>query len=145
MTALTADKKVILRNSQLAGSVSYGVLTNTTWYAGSLMSRDSNGYAVPSSDTASHAVIGVATSGGNSTGIASGTQTVECLFGVTVGLVISGSTLDITDIGKNAIVADDQTVQDASSATNDIPVGIIRGISGSTAFVQVGVFSGTNA
>jgi hypothetical protein len=50
------------------------------------------------------------------------------------------------DVGKNAIILDDNTLTDAGTATNDVPFGMITEyVSATQVWVCVGVYAPTNA
>jgi hypothetical protein len=137
MTAQAADRVAV----RLDDHRSYiGAADNAVWYLNGLIQRNSSGYGVAAADTASQYVLGVATNSGSNTaaGHANGAINIEYEYGF-VWPFVADASIDITDVGKNAFVKDDQTVQDKTAAANDSVVGIVRLVVGSVAYVQVGI------
>lgn len=123
MAALTADRitksKGPLRNAR------YPVAATTRIYCGALVCIDADGYAIPASDTAGISdVVGVATAQANNASGADGDIDVIVEYGGAF-LIDAAAGIDQTNIGRDAVVSDDQTVTDAAAATNDITVGRI--------------------
>lgn len=116
---------------------------NAVWYNGSLISRNSSGYGIATTDTASTEVVGVADGGGNNTGGSNGAKNIRIRHGQVEGF--SAPTLDITDVGLDAVAVDDAVLGGAADATQDRPVGRIVAYRNSKAYVQVGVFRGSLA
>lgn len=145
MTALAADRRVTVLHPGIRGSI--GAAANAVWYKGSLISRNSSGFGIVAADTASTFVVGVAREAGNNTGGANDAVEIPIDRYCIVNFAIQSTSITVADIGFNAIVQDDQTVTDATTATNDIPVGMIVDVegSGTVAYVHVGVFGPTNA
>lgn len=144
MTALSADKARHVKGSPIGGPA-MDVAASTTLYGGGLICNDTSGNAVPAADTASYTLAGVSSEKVDNSSGSVGDETVAPEYGQVEELEIQGSSLDKTDIGKNVFVQDDQTVTDAATATNDVKVGLLRGVSGGKAYVQIGVFGPTDS
>lgn len=145
MTALSAAARRIVRDPQQGRELYIPMNTATTIYQGAIVCWDADGYARAAADTASFKVAGVALETVVNSG-ADGAASIRVLRGATVNLTIESTSITIADIGYNAIVQDDNTVTDATTATNDIPVGVILDVDATNgAWVAVGVFAPTNA
>ena len=93
-------------------------------YAGTIAALNTNGYAVSASDTSGQKVIGIFDQSVDNTGSSyKSNKTVRVRRGVFS--LATGSTNTVADIGNMAYVLDNQTVGNASEATNDIMAGII--------------------
>ena len=93
-------------------------------YAGTIAALNTNGYAVSASDTSGQKVIGIFDQSIDNTGASyKSNKTVRVRRGVFA--LATGSTNTVADIGNMAYVLDNQTVGNASEATNDIMAGII--------------------
>lgn len=138
MTAVTADRLLVIENPGLMGKASYPMKATTgVVYGGALVMADSSGNVTTAADTASTRCVGVAIAGETNTG-AAGAKRAEVINGCDVHLAIEGTTLDATDIGKTVYTKDNATVCDATEATNDIPVGeLIRLESATVAVVRL--------
>ena len=134
MAALTADTRRTKYNVEAAREIPLVMAASTTIYAGSLVSVNSSGLAIPAADTASTAVMGVALE--KVTSAASGTYYVRVLHGVEADFASTG--LAQADVGKVAVVSTDNDLTDAATATNDISAGLITRFTGSTATILVG-------
>jgi hypothetical protein len=121
MAALTKDRNTPTKGSGF--SISIPVKANTKIYKGSLVACifGTTG-AQPAGDTASSKVMGVAEHQADNTGGAEGAILVRLRCNQLFKFEHSG--VVATDVGKKALVADDQTVQDAAT-TNNIEAGII--------------------
>ncbi len=145
MTALSAAARRIIRDPQHGRELYIPMNASTTIYQGSLVCWDADGYARVAADTANFKIAGVAQETVVNSG-ADGAASIRVLRGATVNLTIESTSITIADIGYNAIVQDDNTVTDATTATNDIPVGVILDVDATNgAWVAVGVFAPTNA
>jgi hypothetical protein len=138
MTALSADKRVQSYETGARVLASIGAAANAVWYKGSLIARNASGYGVVASDAANIAVVGIAREGGNNTGGSNGAKEIPIEYGAVYQLEIQSTSITIADIGLTAVVQDDQTVTDAATASNDIPVGRIVDVRGGKAWVEVG-------
>ncbi|AKF08882.1 hypothetical protein [Sandaracinus amylolyticus] len=116
---------------------------NAVWYNGSIIVRNSSGYGAVGTDAASVEVVGVADGGGNNTGGANGAVDIKLRHGQVEGF--TAPNLAITDVGKDAVLIDDETVAGATEGTNDVPVGRIVAYRNSKAYVHVCVFRGSLA
>jgi len=135
MSALAADR--ITPRRKIDHTATYKVKASTKIWQGGMVATDANGYLVPASDTAALVVVGVAeTSVDNSAG-SSGDLSCWVSKGI-FQFPMNGTDIAQAQIGTNATVYDDQTVSKASVTTNDIVVGQIEEIDGSTVWVRVG-------
>lgn len=145
MTALSAAARRSIRDPQQGRELYIPMNASTTIYQGGLVCWDADGYARAAADTASFKIAGVALETVTNSG-ADGAASIRVVRGVTIPLSIQSTSITIADIGYNAIVQDDNTVTDATTATNDIPVGVILDVDSTDgAWVCVGVFAPTNA
>lgn len=142
MAALTADKKQIFLGEPLH-VISYKVATSTTIYNGALVALNSSGYLVNASDTASTIVVGFAMEQVVNSG-ANGAKSIQVATGA-IGTLVAGTNINQADVGALAYVSDNQTVTDAATATNDIPVGRIVSYDSAAGTVMVRVMPGGNA
>jgi len=133
MAALTEDRNTKLTEGKI---FSYPVAASTKIYAGSLVALNSSGYAVPASDTAGLRVVGRAEEQvDNSTG-SNGDKSVQVREGI---FLFAGSGLTDADVGKNALVSDDQTISVAPT-TNNIFAGVIKKVESTTeAWIETGL------
>lgn len=145
MTALSQAARRAIRSPNLGHPEYVPMAASQVIYQGALVSRNSSGYAIPAADTASTAVIGIAEESVTSTSAAAGTFSVKVIMGVVAPFAIQSTSLTVADVGLNALVQDDNTVTDATTATNDIPVGKIVKVDADGAHVWVGVFGTGNA
>jgi len=142
MAALTADKKQITQGTPL-NCIGYKMTNAVTIYKGSLVSVNSSGYALASADTASTVVVGVAVEQVVNSG-AAGAKTIQV---ETNGIFtfVAGTGIGQDDVGQLCYVSDDQTVTNAATATNDIPVGRVVSYDSAASTVMVCVRPGGNA
>jgi len=104
----------------------YQVAANAIIWAGGMVCLNATGFAIPAADTAGITrVVGVATANVNNTGGADGVVSVTVEYAGQF-LLACGASITQADVGRLACVADDQTTQDATAATNDVPVGLVR-------------------
>lgn len=122
MTAATEDRNTERKDGIV---VPYSVVTNDCIYAGTLVSVNAEGYAVPGADTLGQIFQGVAEARADNTGGANGAIKVRVrrkgLFKFTLGTAIT-----IANVGDAVCLVDDQTVDLAANTTNDIACGTIR-------------------
>lgn len=120
MAALTKDRETDYKEGEL---LAVPVAASAVIYKGSLVCRNTSGYAVPAADTASFVFEGVAFEKVDNTGGANGAKSIRVRKRGIHYFAASG--MAITDVGKAAFVVDDQTVGLAATTTNDIEVGDI--------------------
>ncbi|MBI4822657.1 MAG: hypothetical protein HY805_00275 [Nitrospirae bacterium] len=136
MSALTADRKTPYREDI---TYSIGVAGASKIFAGSIVAINSSGYAVPASDTAGLRVIGRAEEQVDNSAGANGDKSVLVRKGV---YKVASSGLTIADVGKVALVSDDQTIS-ILDTTNNIVAGVIEAIDSATeAWVRLGLSIG---
>lgn len=122
MAALTADRKRVVEGTPTG--IKWGVAASTTIYAGALVAIDADGYAIPGDDVAGLQFVGVALSTVDNSGGADGDKEVVCQVGhIERGLNATG--LAQTQVGTFVFISDDNTVTDATAATNDVKVGTL--------------------
>lgn len=123
MSAATAARNTDARPGDL---VYLPLAAATVIYKGTIVARDAAGRAVPASDTAGLRVVGRAEETvDNSAGLADALS-INILLGC-YKLDNSGTAaVDADDIGKMAVVEDDQTV--AETSTNLVCAGRITGV-----------------
>lgn len=123
MAALTADR--VTKSKGKLRRASYPVAASTTIYAGAMVCINTSGYAVPAADTLSFSdVVGVATAKQDNSSGSNGDISVIVEYGGAF-LIDAAAGIDQTNVGRDAVVTDDQTVTDAAAGTNDIVVGRI--------------------
>lgn len=136
--AVTADRRVNIENGNLLGSGSCPMIATTgVVYGGAMVIANTAGNCTNATDAASSRFVGVAKRTQTNTG-AAGAVTAELYTSGDFNFNINGSTLDATDIGKTVFIFDNDTVTDATAATNDIPVGtLIRLVSATECVVRI--------
>jgi hypothetical protein len=102
------------------------VAANTRIWLGSLVARDANGRAVPASNTAGLRVIGRAEETIDNTAGAAGDQSINLRLGVFKFGNSATSAIVQADVGKMAVVEDDNTV--AIAASNRVCAGRILAV-----------------
>jgi hypothetical protein len=123
MTALAADKKVKFQDGEFA---SFLVKAAQQIYLGAMVTvYPSTGYAYAGVNTSTHRFAGIAEE--NVLGVTDGVERVKVRCRGIAKLV--GSGLAITDVGKEAWLADDNTIQ--TTPTN-VLVGMIVGVPSAT-------------
>ena len=138
MTALAADRSRHPYDGPVQ-RITLPVNAGSVIYSGALVMMDATGYAVPAADTASCMFMGVANHAATG-GTADGDVTVSVDFGHVERFACTG--LVAAQQGMNAVISDDQTVTDRVAATNDIPIGKIMYLEGTSyAWLHVGVLS----
>ncbi|MCC6446212.1 MAG: DUF2190 family protein [Armatimonadetes bacterium] len=118
MSSLIASKEVYAKVGQI---IRYPVAAGAHIYKGALVCADADGYAVPAADTAGYAFLGVAAEESDNTGGADDDASVRVLKTGTVEVARAAASR--TDIGQPFYIADDQTVTDAATASQDILAG----------------------
>lgn len=113
------------------------------FYEGAIVCHNGAGAIAPGANSAGFEVAGICTRR-LSTG-ASNTAEVTYEWGHLEEFPIQASTLDASDIGKNAYVFDDELVCNDVTATNDVRLGRIVDFRTGFVTVHVGVFAGADA
>lgn len=132
MTALAAAANRLSREDDIIG---YPVLTATTIYKGAIVALDDNGYAIPATDTANLRVVGVAEDTVVNSG-ASGAKFVRVLSGR--AFLFAATSITQAMLGDPMFVVDDNTVDDAAGATNEVPVGrLVEYVSATQGWVYI--------
>ena len=124
MAALTEDRNTEMRSTGDRWLIK--VEASTVIYNGSLVSVNSAGFAIPAADTATTKCVGVADGGADNSSGANGDVSVCVKEGTHKWENSAGSALDQSNVGRLALVEDDQTV--AASTTNSIVAGYVREI-----------------
>lgn len=134
MTALSADRQIIKGDPEIGAAP---VAASTKIWAGSLVCRNSSGYAAKGADTAGFIFAGVAREQADNSAGSNGTISVELYVEGTFKFAASG--LAITDVGKPLYVLDDQTVVTGDGAVAEgVYVGILEEyISATSAWVRL--------
>ncbi len=121
--AADADRNTDQRPSD---EIEIPVAAATIIYLGTLVARDANGRAVPASDTAGLRVIGRAEEQADNSDGDAGDINVKIRLGCFKFANSADNAIDADDLGKMAVVEDDQTV--AETSTNLVCAGRIMGI-----------------
>src|SRR5574341_2243543 len=121
MAALTKDRDT--RSRHTGRMIVLKVKGATKIYNGGMVAVV-GGYAKPAADAATEKVMGIADEFVDNTGGADGALTVRVRTGV-FKLANNAGAVVQADIGKKALVVDDQTVTDAAT-TNNIEAGLIE-------------------
>lgn len=119
MTALARDAS---REKRGIGRVfHYPVKANAILYKGAIVTIDVAGFAIAATDVATNKVAGVAIEKVDATGFADGDKWIrvdaDCEF------LFAASSITQAMVGALMVIVDDNTVDDAAGATNDISVG----------------------
>src|SRR3972149_8865321 len=118
MAALTADRN---RQARGTGKVYLFPMAAVKIYKGSIVMANASGFATPGTDTAALRVVGIATETIDNAAGAAGDKFIhvdadrEFLFVAT--------SITQAMLGTLMVCVDDDNVDDAAGATNDIPVG----------------------
>lgn len=123
MTALSADKKRLVRNVLGQKNATILLADSQTVYEGAIIMRNSSGDPIVGADTASCVCIGVASAAVTSAG-SNTTKFVNVEYGHEEWFASTG-TFTKASIGANVVIADDQTISTAAVGTNDVAVGIL--------------------
>ncbi len=123
MTALSADKKRVTRNVGGMKTATILLADSQTVYEGAMIMRNSSGDPAVGADTASCVFIGVANAAVTSS-TTNTTKFVTVEYGHEEWFASTG-TFTKASIGANVCIADDQTIETAAAATNDVAVGIL--------------------
>lgn len=131
--SLTEERTTPSRSGSL---YNFTVASNTVIYKGAMVSRDSDGNAIPAADVTGSIVIGCAPSTvDNRAANYHASRNIAVTPGI-FGWAHTGFTS--ADVGSLAYVLDDQTVTPATNATYDIVAGVIVAIDGTTCWVDTG-------
>ncbi len=139
--ALTADKVRATKGDAL--SFPAPVEGAARIYVGSLITLSASGHAQPATDAAGASCIGVACIGVDNTSGADAAADVTIDRAHLEWFPSTGLTQ--AQVGGNVVLVDDEVVTDAAGATNDVKVGTLLALDGSSALVHVGIFSDTDA
>lgn len=124
MAALSADR--VTKSKGNLRRQSYPVAASTVIYAGAMVCIDADGYAIPAADTAGISdVVGIATAKQDNSSGSDGDIDVVVEYGG--AFLLDSVTVEVVqaNVGRDAVVTDDQTITDAAAGTNDIVVGRI--------------------
>lgn len=116
--------------------VSLPIAASTTIYAGTLVAVDSNGRAVPASDTAGLRVIGRAEEE-KTCGVSAGSESVLVKRGIFRFANSATDAVDANDLGKDAFVEDDATVCE-TGATHKVKAGRIVQVDSDGVWIDTG-------
>lgn len=142
MTALSADKKRIVRNVGAMKTATVLLADSQTVYEGSMIMRNSSGDPIVGADTGSCVFMGVASKAVTSAG-SNTTKFVDIEYGHEEFFALSSVTK--ASIGVNVSIVDDATIGLVGATTNDVLIGIlvqletINGVAG--AWVRVAEFA----
>ncbi len=132
--ALSADRATAYCEGKV---LAFPVATGETIYAGSLVSVNASGYAIPAADTASTTFVGVARHQANNSGGGNGAIWVEVWReGV---FEFAATSIGQGDVGSDMYVVDDQTF-DETNPGQGIKCGkLVKYISSTKGWLQIGV------
>lgn len=133
MAALTKDRNTPTRGAK-ARKIVVKVAATTKIYAGAGVCLNATGYAKPAADTAGLLTDGVAEAQADNTAGADGALELEIKRGV---FLFAHTNLVQADVGKSVYWADDQTVTNAATATNDIVAGILDELTSEGAWIAI--------
>ncbi|MCH7472200.1 hypothetical protein IIA79_04530 [bacterium] len=133
MTALTESRYTKHRDGLISAHPVKGI---TKIYKGSLVTAATGGYAVPGSDTANEALLGVALEEADNSSGADGDITVRVQTYGVFSFAKSG-TITQANVGDTLYIFDDQTVALITTTTNDIPCGQLEGLDGSDVWARI--------
>ena len=126
MTALSANKERRIRNDRGMRKEAYTPATSTQFYEGGLVALNGSGLLVPASDSAGFRVVGVCTTKVLSASSSPAKVEVETGHEEWFPIDSALNTAIATSTEKAATVADDTTLSNAATTTNDIPAGVIK-------------------
>lgn len=132
-----ANATVARDDKQSAGDVVSCRMGAVKLYAGTLITKNTSGFAVKGADTANFTFAGVAADTvDNSAGVA-GDKRIDVYTEGTFEFAFSGTAVQ-ADEGKDAYVVDDSTVALAATTTNDVRAGkIVEFINASTVRIKI--------
>lgn len=121
--------------------ISVPVAASTKILQGSIVARNASGYLVPASDTANLVVLGIAEDEVDNTAGGNGDLVCPVARHRAFKLKNDGTApMTIAHVGTAgaACVKDNDTVQTAAGATNDIPVGMVLAVDADGVWVFIG-------
>ena len=119
--ALSADKMVTRRDGQLMNGP---VAASTKIYGGALLAFDADGYLALAADTANFVFAGVADEYVDNSAGADGA--LNCTFRKKGDILMKTATVVAqTNVGDNACLVSDDTVDLVGDTTNDVVAGVI--------------------
>lgn len=140
-TALTKDRNTPERAGREVGLT---VASNVTIYAGAMVCENGSAKAVPAADSSGYVVVGKAVTYADNTGDNySATKSVTVRRGVFRW--VNGDSFTDANIGDLAYVEDDQTVQKAASASQDVVAGVIVDVDDDGVWVDTFAVGGQGA
>jgi hypothetical protein len=135
MTALAKDRNTKCRHLDYVLSVE--VEAGEILYGGALVTRDTDGYAMPAQDTANHEVCGVSKRKYDNSAGADGAIRAEVDQGIFAYATTGANALTKADEGGLAYVLDDQTIVRAAGTTNSVIAGkIVEWVSASEIWID---------
>jgi len=129
MAALTKDTNVPMRAP--LREIGLKVAASTTIYAGSIVSVNASGYAIPAEDSANTTVMGRAQQHVDNSSGSNGDKTVEILKATFLLSNAASNSVDQADVGQTVYIEDDNTVVKAAGATNNVAAGMCEEIDSS--------------
>ncbi len=133
MVALTQDRYT---DERPGDEFVYQVDGGSRIYAGALVALDNRGYAEPATDAVNKTAVGVAQEAVNNTGGVDGALTVKVRRGVFKFDNVTGANIvERSDIGGNAYMVDDQTVD--TLATGSSIAGKIVQVDSDGVWIQI--------
>jgi len=133
MTALLMNRYTKYRDGLISA---HPVKGNSRIFKGSLVCCDATGYAVPGSDAAGLAFLGIALEEANNTGGADGAIRIRVQTQGVFSLAKSGA-ITQANLGQWVYVSDDQTVALAPTVTNDVLCGRLEGLDEQDVWVRL--------
>lgn len=135
MTALTKDRDTKRRDGIQAGRP---VASAKKIYAGSLIARNSTGYAQPFTTAVGLVCLGVAEEYVDNSAGADGDLTVRVRHGVfQFANSAAADQITIADVGASCYGVDDQTVAKTSASSTRSVVGVIEDVDAGGVWVRV--------
>lgn len=144
--AVTTDRRINIENGNNLGSGSCPMIATTgVVYGGAMVIANAAGNCTNATDAAASRFVGVAKRTQTNTG-AAGAVIAELYTSGDFNFNIQGSTLTAANIGQTVFIFDNDTVTNAATAANDIPVGaIVRIVSASECVVRIFTPGNVNA
>lgn len=136
--AVTADRRINIENGNNLGSGSCPMAASATIFGGAMViSANASGNCSNATDAAASRFVGVAKRTQTNPG-AAGSVVADLYTSGDFNFNIQGSTLTAANIGQIVVIFDNDTVTNATTAANDIPVGIlVRMVSTSECVVRI--------
>lgn len=133
MTALAINRYTKYRDGLISA---HPVKGGARIFKGGLVCCDADGLAVPGSDTAGLAFLGIALEEANNIGGLSGALRVRVQTQGVFSLAKSGA-ITQANVGQWLYIVDDQTVSLASQATNDVLCGRLEALDEQDVWVRL--------